>query len=307
MMISIVCPMFNEEFAIVPFLERLMPALAACGADYEVICVDDGSQDGTLRVLLEARKRVAGIRVVQLSRNFGKEAALTAGIDHARGEAVIPMDGDLQDPPELIPLLVDKWREGYQVVLARRSNRTSDHWLKRVTAQWFYKLHNRISDVPLPGNVGDFRLMDRSVVDAVRRLPERSRFMKGLFAWVGFRTATIDYDRPARTAGRTKFGGWRLWNLALDGITSFSTVPLRIWSYVGAVVAAVSFIYALALITRTVILGIDVPGYASLMTVMLFLGGLQLLGLGIIGEYLGRLQGEAKQRPIYLVDRVFED
>lgn len=306
-MISIVCPVCDEQEAIEPLLARLIPALEICGTGYEVIFVDDGSQDRTLSELIEVRKRCPDIRVIQLSRNFGKEAALTAGIDHARGDAVIPIDADLQDPPELIPAMVAKWREGYQVVLAKRVLRGSDTWLKRNTARWFYRLHNRISVVPLPENVGDFRLMDKSVVSAVRRFPERHRFMKGLFAWVGFRATTVEYERPPRHAGQSKFRGWHLWNFALEGITSFSTVPLRIWSYVGAGVAGLSFIYALALITRTLVLGIDVPGYASIMTAVLFLGGLQLLGLGIIGEYLGRLHDEAKQRPIYIVNQEISD
>ncbi|MBI5901334.1 MAG: glycosyltransferase family 2 protein [Rhodocyclales bacterium] len=306
-MISIVCPVCNEQEAIEPLMARLLPSLDACDTEYELIFVDDGSRDRTLSVLIEIRQRTPGIRVIQLSRNFGKEAALTAGIDRARGDAVIPIDADLQDPPELIPAMIAKWREGYQVVLAKRTSRGSDTWLKRSTARWFYRLHNRISEVPLPENVGDFRLMDKSVVVAVRRMPERHRFMKGLFAWVGFHTAVIEYERPPRIAGLSKFRGWYLWNFALEGITSFSTVPLRIWSYVGAGVAALSFLYALALITRTLILGIDVPGYASIMTVVLFLGGLQLLGLGIIGEYLGRLHDEAKQRPIYIVNQEIGD
>jgi glycosyltransferase involved in cell wall biosynthesis len=306
-MITIVCPVCNEQDAIVPLMARLVPALEACGVGHEIVFVDDGSRDRTFSILIELSQQIAGIRVIQLSRNFGKEAALTAGIDHARGDAVIPIDADLQDPPELIPAMVAKWREGYQVVLAKRTRRGSDTWFRRNSARWFYRLHNRISDVSLPENVGDFRLMDQSVVTAIRSLPERHRFMKGLFAWVGFRTTTIEFERPQRIAGQSKFRGWHLWNFALEGITSFSTVPLRIWSYVGASVAGLAFLYALALITRTLILGIDVPGYASIMTVVLFLGGLQLLGLGIIGEYLGRLHDEAKQRPIYIVSKEIGD
>jgi len=270
---------------------------------YEIICIDDGSTDGTLARLLAAAERNPRIRIIELSRNFGKEAALTCGLDHARGDAIIPMDADLQDPPGIIRDLVEKWREGFEVVLARREDRSADSLAKRTSANWFYKLHNRISDSPIPENVGDFRLMDRSVVEAIRRLPEQRRFMKGLFAWVGFRTTTVSYNRPERVASATKFNTWRLWNLALEGITSFSTMPLRIWMYIGLAVAGFAFIYAAFLVVRTLLSGVDVPGYASLLVSVLFLGGLQLMGMGIIGEYIGRIYQEAKGRPVYIVRR----
>lgn len=243
--------------------------------------------------------------MVDLSRNFGKEAALTAALEHSTGDAVVPIDADLQDPPELIAAMLAKWREGYEVVLARRSDRTSDSWLKRVTAQMFYRVHNRISCPELPENVGDFRLMDRKVVEALGGLHETHRFMKGLFAWVGFKSCIIDYVREARAAGETKFNGWRLWKLAVEGITSFSTFPLTIWFYLGSLTAFGAFIYGAYIVLRTLAWGIEVPGYASLLCLILFFGGLQLLGVGILGEYLGRAYMESKRRPVYVVRDVY--
>jgi glycosyltransferase involved in cell wall biosynthesis len=246
------------------------------------------------------------VRIVDLSRNFGKEAALTAGIDAAVGDAVIPIDADLQDSPELIARLVQEWKRGFEVVLAKRADRRTDSLAKRLTACWFYRVHNHICDPQLPENVGDFRLMDRKVVDAIKRLPERRRFMKGIFAWVGFRSTTVEYVRDPRSAGSSRFTGWKLWNLALEGITSFSTAPLRIWTYLGLAVASLAFAYAALIVVRTAIYGIDVPGYASLLAVTLFLGGIQLIGLGVLGEYLGRVYSEAKQRPVYIVRDCYE-
>ena len=300
-LLSLVCPMHNEEESLALFFERVLPVLESFGEPFEIVCVNDGSTDATLERLFAVRQRESRIRVVDLSRNFGKEAALTCGIDNARGAAVIPIDADLQNPPELIAEMVTLWRQGFDVVLAQRIDRTADNLLKRKTADWFYRLHNAISESYIPPNVGDFRLMDRKVVEALKSLPERRRFMKGLFAWVGFRQATIPYVREARQAGQSKFSGWRLWNFALEGITSFSTSPLRIWTYLGLAIALSSFLYAAFIIGRVILLGIDWPGYASLITVVLFLGGIQLIGLGILGEYLGRIYSEAKQRPIYIV------
>nr|WP_260420366.1 glycosyltransferase family 2 protein [Acidovorax soli] len=300
-MLSVVCPMFNEEATLDLFFAQLVPVLAQTGLAFEIVCVNDGSRDGTLARLQTLRATVPGLRVVDLSRNFGKEAALTAGIDHALGAAVVPIDADLQDPPELILEMVRLWQQGFDVVLAQRTDRSADHVLKRKTSEWFYRLHNRISDSRIPPNVGDFRLMDRQVVDALKRLPERRRFMKGLFAWVGFRQATIPYARPARAAGDSKFSGWSLWNLAVEGLTSFSTVPLRIWTYLGLAVALLAFAYGLVIVGQVLLFGRDAPGYASLITVVLFLGGLQLIGLGVIGEYLGRVYMESKGRPVYIV------
>jgi glycosyltransferase involved in cell wall biosynthesis len=300
--ISIVVPVFNETAAIPQFFPALEAALPKPDKHrFEFVCVNDGSTDATLPCLLEASERDARIVVIDLSRNFGKEAALTAGILEATGDAVIPIDIDLQDPPEVIPKLIAEWEKGYEVVIAKRIDRSSDSFLKRKTAGWFYRIHNIVSDPKLPEDVGDFRLLDRKVVEALKSLPERRRFMKGLFAWVGFRTQCIEYARSARSAGQSKFSGWKLWNFALEGITSFSTMPLRIWTYMGLAVAALAFSYLGLLIVRTLLFGVDVPGYASLLATVLFLGGVQLIGIGVLGEYIGRIYIEAKQRPIYVV------
>lgn len=299
--LSIVCPMHNEQASIAAFFGRVLPVLDALGEAFEIVCVNDGSQDATLEMLLAARQRESRIRILNLSRNFGKEAALTCGIDHARGDAVIPLDADLQDPPEMIAEMVRLWRQGFDVVLAQRVDRGTDRFFKRKTANWFYHLHNAISEPNITPNVGDFRLMDRKVVEALKSLPERRRFMKGLFAWVGFRQATIPYTREARHAGESKFSSWKLWNFALEGVTSFSTAPLRIWTYLGLAIALSAFVYGAFIVGRVLLFGIDLPGYASLVTVVLFLGGIQLIGLGILGEYLGRIYSETKQRPVYIV------
>jgi len=305
--ISIVCPMYCERGSVDPLFNRLLPVLESLGESFEIVCVDDGSTDETLALLKEYQRTEPRLRILELSRNFGKEAALTCGIDHARGDAVIPIDADLQDPPELIVDLVSTWRQGFDVVLAQRINRDADTLSKRITAKWFYRCINAISDNPLPSNVGDFRLMDRKVVEALKRLPERQRFMKGLFAWIGFRQAIVPYTRERREAGTSKFRWWQLWNFALEGIFSFSTAPLRIWVYLGMLIATSSFMYASFIVVRTLWLGIDIPGYASLITVALFLGGIQLVGLGVLGEYIGRIYGEVKGRPIYIVREEFDN
>lgn len=304
--LSLVIPVFNEAATIDLFIARINDVFkheALIGL--ELVFVNDGSTDTTLELLLERQKSDPRIRIVDLSRNFGKEAALTAGLQSASGQAVVPIDVDLQDPPEVILQMIARWREGYEVVLGHRVSRNHDSWAKQVSANWFYRLHNKIADQPLPENVGDFRLMDRCVVDALQTLPESRRFMKGLFAWVGFRTTYVDYERPERVAGETKFNGWRLWNFALEGITSFSTEPLRIWTYLGLFVSLVSFSFAIFIVLRTLISGVDLPGYASLMVAVTFLGGLQLIGIGVLGEYLGRTYIESKRRPVYLVRRVY--
>ena len=297
--VSIVCPMYCEGDSVGLFFARLLPILQSLEESFEIVCVDDGSTDETLALLKAHQKNEPRLRVLELSRNFGKEAALTCGIDYARGDAVIPIDADLQDPPELIPELVSTWRKGFEVVLAQRTNRDADSLPKRKTAEWFYRLNNAISDNPIPANVGDFRLMDRKVVDALKRLPERQRFMKGLFAWVGFKQAIVPYMRESRVAGVGKFRWWQLWNFALEGLFSFSTAPLRIWVYLGTFIATSSFLYAAFIVGRTLWLGRDIPGYASLITAVLFLGGIQLVGLGVLGEYIGRIYGEVKGRPVY--------
>jgi glycosyltransferase involved in cell wall biosynthesis len=305
--ISLVVPFFNEEEVIEQFFGEVGAALDVIpNCDYEIVCVNDGSRDSTLEKLLHFSNIDPRVKVVDLSRNFGKEAALTAGLDHATGDAVIPFDADLQDPPSAIASLVEKWREGFDVVIAKRSERLTDSYLKRSTASWFYRVHNAISDIQIPANAGDFRLMSRQAVDALKQLPENRRFMKGLFAWVGFRTTTIEYVRHSRIAGESKFSGWKLWNFALEGVTSFSTFPLRVWAYLGGATATFALIYAVYLAVRTVVRGVDVPGYASIITAVLFLGGIQLIGIGIIGEYVGRIYYESKRRPNYLVRRVYQ-
>lgn len=303
--VSLVCPLFNEEWVVEHFLQRVIPILDSLTCDTEIIFVNDGSIDGTLPLLLKKKEQFPRIKIIDLSRNFGKEAALTAALDLASGDAVIPIDVDLQDPPELIPEMVERWYRGAEVVLARRHDRRSDSWLKRISATFFYRIHNRLSETPIPENVGDFRLMDRKVVAAVRALPESRRFMKGVFAWVGFRTEVIDYIREARVAGQSKFNGWKLWNFAIEGITSFSTAPLRIWLYIGLSIAFVSLVYAFLILVKTVILGIELPGYASLIVSVLFLGGVQLIGVGVMGEYIGRIYLESKRRPVYIVRQIF--
>jgi polyisoprenyl-phosphate glycosyltransferase len=306
-LLSLVVPVFNEEESIDIFLEALEPLMKRDGLRFEIVFVNDGSRDNTLGRLLDRSAGDRRLRVVNLSRNFGKEAALTAGIDHARGDVIVPMDIDLQDPPELIEPFMMRWREGYDIVYGVRTQRTWDTAAKRLSAGWFYRVFNSMSPVRIPANVGDFRLVDRRAVEVLRQLPERNRFMKGLFAWVGFNSIGVPYERPRRAAGSSKFNLWRLWNFALDGLVSFSTAPLRAWFYVGAVIATVSVLYALFIITRVLIFGIDTPGYASLLIVVLLMGAIQLLSLGIIGEYLGRLFLEVKGRPIYVIEGVYED
>jgi glycosyltransferase involved in cell wall biosynthesis len=306
-LISLVVPFYNEAEAIGAFGDAILPCLEAIpNTEWEIVCVDDGSSDGTLLKLVALASTDRRFKVIEFSRNFGKEAALTAGIDAARGEAVIPIDADLQDPPGLIGQMVAAWLQGAEVVLARRTDRSSDGLMKRKTAAWFYRLHNRMSNTQIPENVGDFRLMDRVVVNALKQLPERQRFMKGLFAWVGFRTVTVDYARAPRLAGKTKFSGFALWNFALEGFTSFSTVPLKIWTYLGALGAMGTFFYALFIILYTLLHGTRVPGYASLLVAVLFFGSVQLMSIGLLGEYIGRIYLETKQRPSYLIRKVYE-
>jgi glycosyltransferase involved in cell wall biosynthesis len=305
-MVSIVVPCFNEADGIDQFRTTLLPVLEAIpDINWEIICVDDGSTDATLPALIAIAADDGRFKVVELSRNFGKEAAMTAGLDAAKGDAVVPIDADLQDPPELIGQMIAAWRAGAEVVLARRSDRSSDGMMKRKTASWFYALHNRMSKTQIPENVGDFRLLDRVVVEALKTLPERQRFMKGLFAWVGFRTVTIDYARAPRAAGATKFSGLALWNFALEGLTSFSTAPLKIWTYIGAGGALLTFLYILFIVIYTIVHGTGVPGYASLLVVVLFLGSLQLMSIGLLGEYIGRIYLETKQRPTYIVRQIY--
>ncbi|MGK7893399.1 MAG: glycosyltransferase family 2 protein [Xenococcus sp. (in: cyanobacteria)] len=299
--LSIVIPCYNEEPNIDYLFERLISVLEPLEMTYEIVCVNDGSKDNTLKLLVEYHQRNSAIKVVNFSRNFGKEIALTAGIDYTTGDAVIPIDADLQDPPELIGELIAKWQEGYDVVYATRRSRQGESWIKKFTAQSFYRVIQGLTSVKIPPDTGDFRLMDRKVVEALKQLPETNRFMKGLFSWVGYQQTSILYDRDPRFKGQTKWNYWKLWNFAIEGITAFSSKPLKIWSYIGILISLISFIYAGFLVIRTLILGTDVPGYASLIVAILFLGGMQLLSLGVLGEYLGRIHYEVKRRPLYLV------
>ncbi len=304
---SVIVPVKDEEDAIVPFVARVTPILdgllPAQGRQrtWEILFVDDGSEDRTLAAILQANQRDERVRAVSLSRNFGKEAALTAGLDFAAGQAVIPIDVDLQDPPEVIGDMLAKWRDGYEVVYGVRTNRQSDSLPKRLTADLYYRAHNYLSSDKIPEHAGDFRLLDRSVVEIIRQMPERNRFMKGLFAWSGFRQAAVEYERSPREVGTTKFRYWKLWTLALDGITSASTMPLRIWSYIGVVIAFFTLLFAVWVVAKTILFGSDVAGYPSLMVAILFFGGLQLISLGVLGEYVGRILIETKRRPLYVV------
>lgn len=300
--LSVVVPVFNEEAVIALFQARLLQVLATCPGVHEVIYVDDGSTDGSAQVLETLRAACPQVGVARLSRNFGKEHAMTAGLELARGAAVIILDVDLQDPPELIPSMLDAWRAGADVVNMRRTGRDGETVVKKATSHFFYRIINRLSDVAIPSDVGDFRLFSRRAVDALNRLPESNRFMKGLFAWIGFSQVTLDYHRKARAAGLSKWPYWRLWNFALEGITSFSTVPLRVASYVGFSSAFGAFIYALYFFIKTQIWGDSVKGFPTLIEVVLLLGGLQLMAIGIVGEYVGRIYLESKRRPLYLLD-----
>jgi len=299
--LSLVVPAYNEQEVLPAFHRRATAALEGLELPYEIIYVNDGSGDNTMSVLSELQRQDNHVVVIGLSRNFGKEIALTAGLDHSRGEAVVVIDADLQDPPELMGELVRKWREGYDVVYARRTRREGETFLKRVTAHMFYRIISRVSRVQLPQDTGDFRLLSRRVVVALSTLREQHRFMKGLFAWVGFAQTAVPYRRDPRAAGKTKWNYWKLWNFALEGITSFTIAPLKIATYVGLAVAAGAFLYASIIVYKTVVHGDPVRGYPSLMVTVLFLGGVQLLFIGVIGEYLGRIFNEAKGRPLYFV------
>ena len=303
--LSVIVPMYNEEANIECFFYRMGEVLHSLSMDYEIICVNDGSKDCTLEKLLAYHQRDSKIKVISFSRNFGKEVAMTAALDFAEGDAVVLIDADLQDPPELIAQLLHKWEQGFDVVYATRSNRLGESKVKKITARLFYKVISKMTNIVIPENTGDFRLLDKRVVASLKRLPERTRFMKGLFAWVGFRQTFIMYERQPRFAGTTAWNYWKLWNFALDGITSFSFLPLKVWSYLGGVVSIFSFIYAVFLILRYFIIDVGVPGYTSTMVVMLFLGGVQLLGLGVLGEYVGRVFVETKQRPPYIISELY--
>lgn len=294
--LSVIVPVYNEAESISPFLDSLKKHLKS-KYTYEVIFVDDGSSDQTLEIL----RKQKDIKVISFSKNFGKEYALSAGLEASTGDVVVPIDVDLQDPPELILEFIKKWEKGYEVVYGMRKDRSQDSILKSLTAKLFYKVYNCLASADIPENVGDFRLMDRKVVNAILQIPERNRFMKGIFDWVGYKKIGVEYNRPRRAAGSSKWNTWKLWNFALDGITASSSIPLRVWSYIGGGISLSAFLYAIFIITKTLIFGIDVHGYASLIVCVLFLGGLQLLSLGVIGEYIGRIYTEVKQRPLYII------
>lgn len=300
--LSVIVPVFNEEEALPALHGRLAQVLRGTGASWEIVYVDDGSSDGTPAALQALQAGEPAVAVARLSRNFGKEAAMSAGLRLARGQAVVLIDADLQDPPELIPQMLQAWRDGADVVNMRRRTREGETWLKRATAHAFYRVINRLSDVPIPHDVGDFRLLSRRTVEALNLLPEHNRFMKGLFAWVGFRQATIAYDRQPRAAGHTKWHYRKLWNFALEGITGFSVVPLKLATWAGLLSALTAFVYALVFVIKTLVFGEPVAGFPTLIVTILLLGGLQLMSIGLLGEYLGRLFIETKQRPLFLLD-----
>jgi glycosyltransferase involved in cell wall biosynthesis len=303
MLLSIVVPAYNEDAVLPEFHARLAGVLDQSGLDdAEIVYVNDGSRDLTLQVMRALRVRDPRVAIVDLSRNFGKEVALTAGLDHARGDAVVVIDADLQDPPELIPALVERWREGFDVVYAQRMARDGETRLKRASAFLFYRVLRRVSRVQVPADTGDFRLLSRRAVDALRQLREHHRFMKGLFAWIGFPQAAVPYRRDPRRAGATKWSYWKLWNFALDGLTSFTIAPLKLATYLGLATALVAFGYGSFIIGLTLVYGNPVAGYPSLLVVVLFLGGVQLFFIGVIGEYLGRIFNETKQRPLYFLN-----
>ncbi|MBY4837398.1 glycosyltransferase family 2 protein [Pantoea sp. DY-15] len=299
MKISLVVPVFNEEDAIPVFYREVREKLTEF--DIEILFINDGSKDSTEKVISALADNDPAIKAINFTRNFGKEPALLAGLEHASGDVVIPIDVDLQDPIDVIPKLISKWQEGWQVVLAKRIDRTSDSNFKRKTAEWFYRLHNKISHPKIEENVGDFRLLSRETVENIKQLQERNLFMKGLLSWVEGDTAIVEYSRVERKSGESKFNGWKLWNLALEGFTSFSTFPLRVWTYIGFTVAAISFIYGLWMIMDKLIWGNSVAGYPSILVSILFLGGIQLIGIGVLGEYIGRIYIETKKRPRYLI------
>jgi glycosyltransferase involved in cell wall biosynthesis len=299
--ISLLVPCYNEGTSLDAFFKTILPIIESVDYEFEIVCVDDGSVDNTLKILDDWHHKDKRIKYLTFSRNFGKEKALTAAIDFANGDAVIPIDADLQDPPEIILQMIEKWEQGYEVVNAVRISRDSDTFLKRVTAKLFYKIINLISDNPIPSNVGDFRLIAAGPLNALRSLKESRRFMKGLFSWVGFKVVDVHFERQARIAGTTKFNYWKLFNFAVDGIASFSSFPLRIAGYLGFIISILSLFYGVFLFLRTLILGNTVPGYPSLMVSILFIGGIQLFFIGVLGEYMSRIYDEVKNRPLYLV------
>ena len=298
---SVIVPAYNEEEVIGEFHSRLSAVLDALPLDAEILYVNDGSRDGTMELLDGLHQSDERVAVIDLSRNFGKEVAMSAGLDHARGDAVVIIDADLQDPPELITQFVEEWQQGYDVVYAKRMHRKGETLLKKGTAHLFYRVMQRLSDFPIPEDTGDYRLMSRRAVDALCQLTERHRFMKGLFAWIGYKQKAVLYNRDERYAGETKWNYLKLWNFAIEGITSFSNLPLKFASYVGGAIAMLAFLYGTYMIIETLLHGNPVPGYPSLIVIVLFLGGVQLAAIGVLGEYVGRIFTESKRRPLYFV------
>lgn len=304
--ISVVSPAYNEQEVLEEFYRRVTCVLSDLGCPYEIVLVNDGSKDRTLALMHELHRKDPHVAIVDLSRNFGKEIALSAGLDHTRGDVVIILDSDLQDPPELIPQMLEGWREGYEIVYGVRSQRDGETWLKKTSASAFYRLIQRVSRVRIPRDTGDFRLMTRRTICEMQKLREQHRFMKGLFAWIGFPSKPMLYRRAPRAAGETKWNYWNLFNLAVEGITSFTIAPLKIATYVGLSIAGIAMIFATVVIWKTLMYGDPVRGYPSLMVVVLFLGGVQLISVGVLGEYIGRIFNEVKMRPLYLVNRVLK-
>lgn len=302
--LSIIVSMYNEEESLASFFETIYKTLGEFeGYAFEIIAVDDGSTDGTYRMLEEYAAKDRQIKVIKFSRNFGKEYGMMAGLKFCKGRAAIPIDVDLQDPPELIGDFIREWENGYDMVYGIRNDRTSDTFLKRWTAKLFYKIYNLMTRSPIPYNAGDYRLIDRKVINAILELKERNVFMKGIFGWTGFKSKGIKYVRQKRRAGCSKWNYWKLWNFALDGITASTTFPLRIWTYFGSLLSLTGMLYAFYIIVRTIVKGTDVPGYASLLVFILLLGGMQMVILGILGEYIGRIFIEVKNRPLYIVEK----
>lgn len=302
--ISVVAPAYNEQEVLGEFHRRVTEVMRGIGCDYEVVLVNDGSRDNTLALMHALRASDPHVSVVDLSRNFGKEIALSAGLDHTKGEVIVVLDSDLQDPPELIPQMLEIWREGYDIVYGTRTVRDGESWFKKMTASYFYRLIKKVSRVDIPKDTGDFRLMSRRAVLALTKLREEHRFMKGLFAWIGFPSKAFLYRRDPRAAGETKWNYWKLWNFAIEGITSFTVAPLKVSTYLGLLVAMLSLFYAVFVIWKAMVYGDPVRGYPSLMAVILFLGGVQLVSVGLLGEYVGRIFNEVKRRPLYLINRL---
>lgn len=303
-LLSVVVPAYNEQEVITSFHERVSAVISQLPFAWEIIYVNDGSRDNTLEILKEIHAQDERICIVDLSRNFGKEIALSAGLAHAQGDAIIVIDADLQDPPELFPELIKQWQNGYDVVYARRTHREGESLLKRLTAALFYRVMRNVGSVQLPEDTGDFRLLSRRAVNALNTFKEQHRFMKGLFAWIGFKQKAVHYERDPRFAGKTKWNYWKLWNFAIDGITSFTIAPLKFATYIGMLTSLLAFVYGAYMVVKTLLFGNPVPGYPSLIVIVLFLGGMQLMAIGVLGEYIGRIFTETKQRPLYFVNEV---